>query len=114
MLKGLASICLALGLSTVPAAAAGSSTGEVTRLYVHNGDSAGGMIMFAAGTHNNKPSCSTLGDEWAFELGTPEGQAMYALLLSAVPQGLSIHVVGTGTCDAWGDRETARYIRVDF
>jgi hypothetical protein len=89
-------------------AIAGSSVGVVTRIYAHSGD----VILFSAGSHQGKPACSTAADEWAFSLSTQSGKAMYALLLTAYAQGKQVAVVGTGTCSAWGDRESPVYIYI--
>jgi hypothetical protein len=89
-------------------AIAGSSVGVVTRIYAHSGD----VILFSAGSHQGKPACSTAADEWAFSLTTQSGKAMYALLLTAYAEGKQVAVVGTGTCSAWGDRESPVYIYI--
>jgi hypothetical protein len=82
----------------------------VTRVFAHVGD----VAMFAAGPHNNPPACSlNNGDEWAITLATATGRAMFATLLAAQAQGKPVIVVGSGKCDAWGDRESANYIVLD-
>lgn len=86
--------------SIVNSAVAGSSSGQVTVITAHNGDT----IIFSAGLHQNKPPCSTIGEEWAFSLSTPSGKAMYSLLLSAQAQGLSVTTYGVNDCGG-GDRE---------
>jgi hypothetical protein len=106
----LIGIVLVLTVFSVTALAGrGSSNGEVTRLMVHNP----GIVMFNAGSHPNKPGCNTAGNEWAFKLDTSRGRSMYALLLTAVNQGIPVHVYGTGQCSAWGDREDVYWMYLD-
>lgn len=94
-----------------PQAIAGDSSGQVASLTVlghpHN------VVHFQIGqpgNHNNKPACSTWGEEWALSLATEGGRAQYAMLLSAVMSGRSVNVAGTNACIAWGDRETPESI----
>lgn len=87
---------------------AGSSQGPVTLLQAHEGD----VAMFSAGAHSGAPACSSAGEEWAFSLTSHYGRAMYALLISAQAQGKEVLVTGSNVCSAWGDRETAKRIRV--
>ena len=102
---------LILGLFTVFCFTvhAGSSSGPITQVSV-----VGDAVLFTAGTHVNKPACSTIGDDWSISLATPGGRAMYALVLSAQAQRLSIYASGyvPGNCSAWGDRETPSVIQV--
>jgi hypothetical protein len=108
--------CILIGIglvltafSATVLAGRGASNGEVLRIMVHTP----GVVMFGAGSHPNKPSCSTAGNEWAFSLNSPKGRSMYALLLSAVNQGIPVHVYGTGKCSAWGDREDVHWLYMD-
>lgn len=90
-------------------AGAGTSGGVVTLLMAHAHD----IVIFSAGTHERKPSCSVINDEWALSLTTPTGKAMYAILLLAKAQGKTVSVQGTGVCTAWLDRETPMYIQIN-
>lgn len=89
--------------------AAGDSTGVVSQPLI--GDT--GVLMFLAGTHNNKPACSTQGDAWAFDVKTSAGKSMQAFLMLAYAQGKTIHVVGSGDCKDWGDRERPTHFFFD-
>lgn len=89
---------------------AGDSSGKVQHIMVHKGD----VVMFSAGIHNNKPSCSTVGEHWALSLSTENGKAMYAMLLSATAQGKTINVKGEDVCNAWGDRESPKYMSINY
>lgn len=91
-----------LSCCVITPAWAGSSSGQIGRIYANEGDT----IMFSAGPHQDKPACSTVGDEWALSLSTDTGKSMYALLLMAKAQGKAVSVQGHGVCSAWGDRET--------
>jgi len=88
--------------------AGGSSSGQVTQVLVMSGD----VVIFTAGPHSGKPSCSTVGDDWAFSLSTVTGIAMYKLILYAQSRGKQISVIGNtpGDCSAWGDREAPGYM----
>jgi hypothetical protein len=104
-------LCLLLGsLLCLNQAYAGEGTGKVTMLTVHATD----IVMFSIASHNNKPACSTIGDEWALSLKTEMGRAMYSLLLSSAAQKLSVQITGDNTCSAWGDRENPQYIRANY
>lgn len=92
----------------VSPAHAGRSAGQVTQIIAHEGD----VVMFSSGFHQDKPLCSTVGEDWALSLSTQAGKAMYALVLSAHAQGKPINVIGSGTCAAWGDREAPRYVYI--
>jgi hypothetical protein len=87
---------------------AGSSSGYITQILV-----VADTATFSAGTHNSKPACSTVGEDWSVSLSSPGGRAMYAMLLSAFAQHLAIGVSGTGGCTAWPDRETPNYIWIN-
>ena len=72
-----------------------------------------GIFMFAAGTHNKKPACSTVGDAWAFDANNSAGRSMQALIMLAYALGKSVTVIGSGDCKAWGDRERPAYVYVN-
>ena len=96
-----------------PYANSGDGAGKVTRIYAHDKDDGKGVIMFNVESHTNPPE-ECPGHEWAFDLSTELGKAMYALLLSAAAQGKSVIVKGAGDCAAWGDRERPYWIRIDY
>lgn len=85
---------------------AGSSSGAVSMLMVHSPE----IVIFRAGTHLNKPACSTAGEDWAISLNSHSGRAIYAMLLTAKSQNKNVTVIGQGICSAWGDREAPLYI----
>jgi hypothetical protein len=101
-MKSLCRLLLIVPALMASAALAGTSTGAVTTLMTYRAD----LVLFAAGTHADKPSCSTLGNEWALSLSTVGGKAIYAALLAAQAQGKAVQVLGTGACGDWPDRET--------
>ena len=92
--------------------AGGISSGLVSNVVVLPDQQ---VVFFSANTitnHTNKPACSTqTTGTWAFSTATSGGKVMYAGILTALAAKLPITVegFGTGVCDAWGDRETARY-----
>lgn len=97
-----------LAAASLPSFAAGTSTGTVSKLFVHQPN----ILMFKAGTPTGAPACSNLG-EWAIEIDTAFGKSLYAMLLSAQSQGQTVIVEGTNVCSAWGDRESPRYIYIN-
>lgn len=104
LVKKLLCVCAAMLVSSV--GHAGSASGAVTQTLLGTA----GILIFKVGTGaTGQPSCST-GGEWALLLDTAAGKGTYALLLTAVAQGLTVNVVGNGTCSVWGDRETVSYI----
>jgi hypothetical protein len=90
--------------------AAGSSQGFVLQpLSMITGQ---GVFIFSAGNHATPPACSTVGNDWAISLNTPGGRSQQALVMLAYITGKKIVVIGTGLCDAWGDRETPGYLHL--
>jgi len=57
-------------LALVSSANAGSSNGVVAAMYAHEGD----VVIFSAGSHQGKPACSTIGDDWAISLTHQQGR----------------------------------------
>ena len=94
---------------TCPSVYAGSSAGLITNPFSGSTSILNG---FTAGIHQNKPACSTLGDDWAFNATTPEGKAMLALLLTAYSLKKPIHVEGKGVCDVYPYRESVDYFYI--
>lgn len=96
----------ALFLAVPAFAYAGASEGLITQPLA----SEQGVFIFSAGTHLNKPACSTVGDSWALNASTSGGKSMQAIVLVAHAQGKRVHVEGKGICDVWGDREAPSYL----
>lgn len=88
---------------------AGHAVGKVTHLMVHTGD----LVFFNIGTHNDKPACSTAGEDWAVSLKTEMGKAMYSMLLAARLSDKKITATGTNTCPDWGDRESVLFMTIE-
>lgn len=91
---------------------AGTGSGKVSKIMVHEKSNGLGVIMFLVEKHENRPKCAVYG--WAFDANTDLGKAMYAMLLSAAAQGKPVNVYGTNDCVAWGDRERPFWISVDY
>ena len=102
-------LLLTLLLITPCLGIAGESAGQITHVMVHTGN----VVMFSAGVHSNKPSCSTVGDHWALSLNDETGRAMYSMLLLAAATGKEVSVTGKNNCDAWGDRESVLYMHIN-
>lgn len=88
------------------AIAAGMSEGPVRHLEIYYQ-----ALILKVGdpiNHLNKPSCSTVGDDWVIDLTTDGGKAMYALLLTTYNSGEEVYVYGSGACAGpLSDREQA-------
>jgi hypothetical protein len=107
----LSSSLFGLGLACSPAIAS-ESLGLVSEPLVLST----GFVLFGvtpdgvlAGT---KPACSSLSQnsQWAFDVKTPAGRAMYATILTAFTTGKKLKVIGNNSCDTWYDRETVYYL----
>ena len=91
-------------------AGAGSSDWSlITGVLPHTG----GFFFNSSGTRSSAPSCATVTNRWVINTTTSQGQAMVAALLSAYMAHKRITVVGTGTCDVWGDTETVNYFQIE-
>jgi len=106
-------IFLSLLLTFTQFAHAGSGSGEITQIMVHqNGGNGNGTIIFKTPNNTNKAACSVSPDGWAFSLDTEAGRAMYELLLLAKEKQYSVSISGSGDCDAWADRERPNVIHI--
>lgn len=103
-MKLIHSLLAAAALSTFAGAAfAGNSSGTPAGVLAAQN----GIVIFSAGTKAGGPVCASIPNDWAVNTTTPDGKAIYALLLTAISTGRNVAVTGTNNCDAWGDRETA-------
>lgn len=89
----------------------------ITKLHVQKSSGSPGYdhdtVMFTAGTHYDKPACSTISNEWAFSLESSYGRGMLSLLLTAKALGKKVSVKGNGECSAWADREEPYLIDIE-
>lgn len=98
---------------------AGSSvTGKVQILYNYYlgnaQDQASNIaVVGIAGQVVNKPPCN-VAEQYAFSLKDPTGRAMFAQLLHAQSSGLSVSIVGDGTCITWGNSERPLFMWVIY
>jgi len=95
---------LILGASLTPAVASSINPGKVAAVYVYGTKG----LVDIAGSHT-APACAVSG-QWAFDLTTASGQAMYATAMTAYSTKANVMVVGSGSCPDWGDRETINSI----
>ena len=109
MIKKLMVIC---SLVFSPIALSGEGSGLIQSIYVHDKNNGDGVVMFSVKTHTNKPSCSS--HEWAFDLNTTQGKAMYTFILSAAAMGKPVLVKGKNACSAWDNREEPKWVRVTY
>ena len=103
-------LTLTLGYSNF--AHAGGGLGKVGRVYVN----AVSKVFFDVGVHNNPPACQSQNNqtilEFAIDLNTTAGEAMYALIMSAKGLDKDVQVVGSNDCSAWADREGVQYLYI--
>ncbi|WP_460803055.1 hypothetical protein [Microbulbifer agarilyticus] len=90
---------------------AGSGSGKVLEVMVHD-SSSGGVVLFRSEFNSDKAPCSTAGNggDWAVSLESEFGKAVLATLLTARSQNASIHIKGASTCADWPDREKPVYV----
>ena len=104
-------IFLALAILVLsPSAFCGQSSGPVGSYLV----SRYAKLFFNAGAASSRPACSP-NNEWAVDLSGPDaaaGRAILATIIAAHASGKTVHVIGKGVCDVWGDRETVEYVVV--
>ena len=96
---------LIFGASMTPAVASSINPGKVVAVYVTGAKA----LVDIAGSHT-PPACAAASGNWAFDLTTPGGQAMYATAITAYSTKANVWVDGTGSCGDWIDRETISFI----
>lgn len=117
MKKLYISLLAASAFALLPSlASAGSSTGLVSKIYVHSynkdyTDINAGVIMFKVDNISNRPECARM-NEWSIGLNTHLGRTMHKTLLAAMVANKTVEVHGSGGCADWKDREKPYYIVV--
>lgn len=106
MIRQTIGAVLLMLLGTAPASA-GEQQGKVSGIWLHANSSHSDMLI--AGTATNRPSCATE-TFWKLDTGTPEGERLFAALLTASASGMSVTVYGTGTCSLHPTRETVAFV----
>jgi hypothetical protein len=106
---------VALGLVAVSLGAlANDSLGPVVQPLVITGG--GSVGIFGVGPSGSlggaRPACATSGLEtyWVLDVKTAQGKAAYSTVLLAYSLGKKLRVIGMGTCDLWGDRESVNWL----
>jgi hypothetical protein len=103
-------VAASLVLSSATSAFAGTSdVGGISGVLPHYA----GLLFNQSGTRYSAPACATLSGRWVINVGTPQGQAMAAALLTSYMAHKRITVVGTGDCGVWSDTETVAYFRIE-
>jgi hypothetical protein len=90
-------------------AVAGWTSGQIKSILITKNN----ILMFDSGIKNQPPNCQTVANQWAVDLSTSSGKAIYALLLSAQVQDKEVVVVGQNSCAVWPDRETVDYLWIN-
>jgi hypothetical protein len=102
---------LALGVLASGAARAGAGGGKVSTVVVIKG----GIVVFNTATHVGYPICEEAPTQfWAIDSSTVNGKAQYALLLTAINNGMNVSVAGANTCDVYPTRETVQQLIVNY
>jgi hypothetical protein len=57
------------------------------------------------------PSCAIQAMKFVINGSTDAGKAQIATVLAAQSAGHNISILGTGTCDVWGDTETVFWVQ---
>jgi hypothetical protein len=57
------------------------------------------------------PSCATQPMKFVINASTDAGRAQISTVLAAQSAGRLISILGTGTCDVWGDTETVFWVQ---
>lgn len=90
------------------AAAAGTQTGQVTKLQTRASDNL--VYFYLTGTPSDRPACATY-PYWMIKDETSDtGKRQFAMLMAAYVSGRSVTVHGAGTCTRWGDGEDVDYV----
>jgi len=104
--KTILLIASLIAVTLSASAYAGSSRGTVENVTVNILS----RVFFEAGTPVNQPTCAQQ-VSWALDASTPEGRAMYALILTAQANGNEIIVTGNNLCGVQADRETVQFMQ---
>lgn len=112
--KGIISCAIfsTLIVFSIPALA-GTGSGLIRDIVVNPG----GTVTFRLDVLVGGPHCGSkqnFPNDFAFDGSTAEGRSKLAVLISAANAKKNVYVIGTGNCSAWGDRETASTIKVDY
>jgi hypothetical protein len=84
-------------------AAAGTQTGQVTKLQTRARDNL--VYFYLTGTATDRPACATQ-PYWMIKDETSEtGKRQFAMLMAAYVSGRSVTIHGAGTCARWSDGE---------
>jgi hypothetical protein len=97
-------------VSTSLIASAGAGDGRISNYLV----SSNGMFFFQTENMPDRIGCNTE-NAFAISMTGPNasaGKAIIATVIAAEAQGKTVRVIGKGSCDLWGDRETVDYITV--
>jgi hypothetical protein len=102
-------ISLLLAAST-SAFAGGTTAGQIKNIiFMPNG-----VILFDVNApHSSPPSCVTQTIRWAINSITPAGKSQVVGILTAYATGKDVTMVGTHSCDLWGDTESVHYFIIN-
>ncbi len=96
--------------SAAPAYAGWTTAGTVTAIHAQQ---AGIMLVYFSGTQASHPGCASVGNRYAFDASTTNGQAWLALLTTVMISHASVTIEGTTNCPHVGDTESIWGLVVD-
>lgn len=97
---------------------AGSEIGTVRfeiGQHESSANSAGKTFFYLEGQQKyNSPACATYvgGERWVINNDWPAAELQNSILLSAAISGKRVQIYGSGSCEVWGDTETALSIHI--
>ncbi|WP_444891206.1 hypothetical protein [Microbulbifer sp. DLAB2-AA] len=83
---------------------------KIEKILVHEGD----RVFIKTVDYLNPPDCAKEIKEFAIDVSTNTGKAMYSAALAAASQGKQVEIHGKHGCNYWGDREDINVIVVPF
>lgn len=102
-------ILLAIGILSPMSALAGSqaNNAQITQLSINEAYGGTYVFIMLSVTPTQQPTCATNGAwSYTFPFSAPGANQVYAMLLSAYTAGSTVDMVGTGTCNEFGQIES--------
>jgi hypothetical protein len=95
------------------ASAAGTYSGTITSVEGY-GENTNAVFVLINGTVSGSPAgCATQNYRFALNPSNASGQALLAVVLSALARGVTVGIIGSGTCSIWPDTESILLLQSD-
>jgi len=98
-------LALLAALFFSPLCIGGQSNGLGTIVYILAANNGAVFVQTTSGQIGGPP-CAVAVGRFVVNGSTPAGKAMVAAIYTAYATNSRVNIVGTGTCDVWGDTET--------